>query len=388
MSKNNSTKARAVSRSSFLMTLRTFGVLIFFIFSFFYAAPGVQACSSFMLKKGGKIIYGHNLDSRRHKPGVVVVNKRGVKKQSKSWTELAYGKSVPNPHITWVSKYGSITFNKYRSFPDGGMNEAGLFIAEMSLVGTQFPKDDSKPLFFMMLWMQYALDNYDSVDQVVKSAHDLSIEGWSWHFFTADRKGNVAMIEFLEGKVVVHQGDRVPVPVLCNTAYSEELEGLKAYKGFGGDKPIDLSSKKQSGVVQVGRMIKDFDPNKHPVMDYGFKILSTLGWSGSQWSYVYDPVNLKVHFKTKDSPGIKTLDFKAFDFSCKTPVKMLDIHFGRSGAVEKDFRDYSLQYNRECARKNFVAGNYEPVFTSHGSTLEAAVQRFAQYPESTKCQSK
>ena len=196
-----------------------------------------------MLKSGINVIAGHNLDKGKHAHGTVFINKRGINKQGKSWTELAYNKSVPNPKIEWTSKYGSVTFNRFcRDFPDGGMNEAGLFIEEMSLAGTSWPVDDSKPKIFMCLWMQYALDNFESIEQVVQSAHDFSIEGWSWHFFTADSNGNAAVIEFLDEKVVIYKGDDLPIPVLANTKYEKELEMIKEYEGFGGTKEIDLES--------------------------------------------------------------------------------------------------------------------------------------------------
>jgi choloylglycine hydrolase len=362
--------------------------MIFFILSLLVFPSEGFGCSTFMLKKGKQLMFGHNLDSGHFTPGVVLINKRGVQKESRSWSELAYGKTVPNPHIKWVSKYGSITFNKYREFPDGGMNEAGLFIVEMSLAGTAFPKDESKPLFFMMLWMQYVLDNFESVDQVVRSAKDLTIEGWSWHFFSADRQGNSAAIEFLDGKVVVHKGAEMPVPVLVNTTYEKEIRRLKTYKGFGGETPVDLENKKQPAFVQGAWQLKAFKASQKALVDYGFETLKVLGWSGTQWSYLCDPANLKVYYKTKESPKIKTLDFKSFDWSCRSPAKMLNIHAPVSGAVETYFKDYSKEFNRACIRRTFVTGNFEPVFTSHGSTLEAAITRFAQYPESTVCTGK
>ena len=372
-------------RISFLICFIAFRILFF---AGETPEQKTHSCSTFMLKKGPKLVVGHNLDSGHHTPGVVVVNKRGVKKQGKSWTELAYGKTIPNPPLKWISKYGSITFSKYRDFPDGGMNEAGLFIAEMSLPGTVFPKDKSKPLLFMMLWMQYVLDNFKTVNQVIQSTHDLTVDGWNWHFFAADRKGNTAAIEFLDGRVVVHQGSMMPFPVLVNTKYELEIKRLKTYMGFGGDKQIDLNNKKQPVFVQGAWMVKNFSSSQKPIVDYGFKILSVLGWSGTQWSYICDLRALKVYYKTKVSPTIKVLDFQSFDWSCRTPVKMLDIHAKLSGSVEKNFRDYSLKYNREFIRSVFVEGNFEPVFTSHGSTLKDAITRFAAYPESTTCHMK
>lgn len=212
-----------------------------------------HSCSSFMLKKDSILITGHNLDKGKHAHGVVVVNKRGVQKQCKSWTELAYNQTVVNPKMEWVSKYGSVTFNRFcRDFPDGGMNEAGLFMVEMSLAGTSWPTDDSKPKIFMCLWIQYVLDNFKSIDQVVQSAHDLTIEGWSWHFFAADQDGNAVVIEFLDKKVVIFKGDELPIPVLANTAYAEELKLIKEYEGFGGTKKINLDNFDQLPIFTCG----------------------------------------------------------------------------------------------------------------------------------------
>ena len=92
----------------------------------------------------------------------------------------------------------------------------------------------------MMQWMQYLLDNHEHVDQDIRSASEIVLDGWAWHFFTADRQGNCASIEFLEGELVVHTGDDIPVTVLCNSRYAVEMERLKSYSGFGGKRSISL----------------------------------------------------------------------------------------------------------------------------------------------------
>lgn len=132
-------------------------------------------------------------------------------------------------------------------------------------------------------------------------------------------------------------------------------------------------------------MTEEFDPSKSPAIDYGFEILKTFSWSGTQWSYVYDLKNLKVYFKTKPSQEIKTLDFTALDFSCQTPTKMLDIHSFLSGPVEKYLFDYSTEYNMGSVKTTFLISNYEEVFIKFGSTLEQAVSNFGKYSDSTNC---
>ncbi|KPL07288.1 hypothetical protein AMJ86_04825 [bacterium SM23_57] len=90
----------------------------------------VSACSTFKLQKGDELIYGHNLNyGDIGVPGLIFINKRGIFKLGRTWSELTTKERLnPSSHC-WISRYGSITFNAIgRDFPDGGMNEAGLFI--------------------------------------------------------------------------------------------------------------------------------------------------------------------------------------------------------------------------------------------------------------------
>ena len=356
---------------------------------FFLVVQSGLSCSTFMLKQGNVLIVGHNLDERGHVPGVIVINKRGVFKQGMSWQEILSGKPAPNPPLRWISKYGSVTFNPFcRDFPDGGMNEAGLFIEEMTLRGTIFPEDKSKPLIFMMQWMQYVLDNFETIDQVIESAHDFTLDGWAWHFFTADSKGNAAVIEFLEGELKVFKENDLPVSALCNTQYETETEGLKKFQGFGGDRAIDLSNKRQPRFIQAAQMIKNYDSSESPAVEYGFDILKQLERGGTRWSFVCDLKNLKAYFRTNRAAKIKELDLNSFDLSCKTPVKMLDIHSRLSGNVEKNFQDYSLESNRDFI-KNAIAelgANFKNFLESKGSTLDQVIERIAGFSELTRCE--
>jgi penicillin V acylase-like amidase (Ntn superfamily) len=98
--------------------------------------------------------------------------------------------------------------------PDGGMNEAGLYVGEMTLTKapTVHPQNDL-PRFYPHLWIQYLLDNYATVEEAIESLKIVRVGGpMTWHFFIADREGKTAAIEFLESGVTVHQGDDMPIP--------------------------------------------------------------------------------------------------------------------------------------------------------------------------------
>jgi choloylglycine hydrolase len=350
------------------------------------AARDAAACSSFLLREGDTVIAGHNLDSGIRVPGTVYLNKAGVAKESRSWPELAYGSPGTHPVLRWVSRHSSITFNTFcRDFPDGGMNDAGLFVAEMSLAGTRFPADESRPLLFMMLRMQHALDSYESVDQVVASARELTLDGWNWHFFAADRSGAAAVIEFLDGEVVAVSGPELEIPLLVNSPYAEELERLRGFRGFGGETAVELGNQRQPAFVRGARLLGTPPRAGATVVERGFELLAELGDADTRWSYLCDLGARRVHVRTDQAPGIRTIDLAAFEPSCLEPPRMLDIHLEATGSVTERLAVCDSATNRGRVRATFIASDFEPVFTANGSSLEAAVARFGGYSEGTHC---
>jgi penicillin V acylase-like amidase (Ntn superfamily) len=332
------------------------------------ALPSVgsgSSCSTFMLRTDDAFFIGHNLDADRKVPGTIVINKRNVQKTGVSLRELMYEVELPNPAIAWTSRYGSVTFNAWgKEFIDGGINEAGLYIHEMFLLGTSFPEDDERPRMFMMQWMQYQLDNYASVEQVLSNLSTIVPDGWQWHFFVSDRDGNTAAIEFLDGDLTVYAGDSMPIPVLCNTAYSEELANLEGYAGFGGEKSVRLRDKGTERFVHAAHMIRNAPQTVDS--DYGFKILKNLERGLTQWSIVIDVNQGRVYFRTSEGRKIKYFDMARLDFSPDTPVKMLDVHADLKGDVLDYFVDYSPKRNRRAAKEGIeTTDSYEQGFSRH-----------------------
>ncbi len=365
-------------------------ILISFFCCFLQTGLG---CSTFLLKNGSVLLAAHNLDMPDHIPGAIVINKRNVMKTRSSWLELTTGEKDPSPNLTWTSKYASVTFNPLgRDYPDGGMNEAGLFIEEMTLTGTKFPEDPSKPRIFMMQWMQYVLDSFSTVDQVIKSASQVTIDGWAWHFFTADKEGNAAVLEFLNRELVVYKGENLPLSALCNTKYSQEIERLGTYEEFGGDTPVSLENKKDiPRFVHAAYMLKHFDPSKNRPVDYAFQTLKQLERGVTQWSFVCDLKNLRVYFRTAPAQRIRHFDLLSFDLSCSTPVKIIDIHADLEKDISEKFKDYTLDLNRKFVKLGIdtLFGSSPQaravVFKSQDTSLEKLGERIALYPERTKC---
>ena len=309
-----------------------------------------SSCSTFMLRTDEAFLIGHNLDSGRAVPGTIMVNKRGVEKTGVSLHELVLGFKPPNPAITWTSRYGSVTFNAWgKDFIDGGINEAGLYIHEMTLGETVFPEDEDRPRMFMMQWMQYQLDNYASVEEVLANLSNIVLDGWTWHFFVSDRGGNTAAVEFIDGEPYTYADESMPIPVLCNTAYPEELTNLEEYAGFGGKERVRLRDKNTARFVHAAEMIRSAPESVS--VDYGFKILKNLERGGTQWSIVIDVNQGRVYFRTTVGRKMKYFDMTRLDFSPDTPVKMLDINAEPRGDVIEHFVDYSPELNRQATKE-------------------------------------
>jgi penicillin V acylase-like amidase (Ntn superfamily) len=369
------------------------------LFSLLLSLPGqagtVQACSTFLLKRSDALLVGHNLDQPNipMQPGMVVVNKRGFEKEARTWLDLTSNEK-PGKRLRWVSKYGSITCNAMgREFPDGGMNEAGLALCEMTLPGTRFPKGDDIQQMFLVQWIQHLLDTCGSVDQAVANAENIALTGWqnAWHFFVADAAGRAAVIEFLDEKPVIYTGVSLPVPALCNSTYAEELKRLQAHKGFGGRKRVSKSDR-DPRFAFAAQMLKN-DNSSQPPVEYGFSILDRLSISCTQWSILYDIANQRVHFRTSAARDVRCLSFSACDFSGDTPAMAIDINADLKGDIEAEMQPCTAGMNR-----TFVSQDIERIsqmspwlvqmLTLRGITQEIFIDRLATYPETTRIQSK
>jgi choloylglycine hydrolase len=335
-----------------------------------------SACSTFKLQKGGELVYGHNLNQGDIGVlGLVFINRRGIFKLGRTWSELTTKERLHPSSHGWISRYGSVTFNVFgRDLPDGGMNEAGLYIWEMN-EEADYPKDDRLPKLNQMHWMQYILDNYSTVEEAIRCASEIEIDGWGWHFFVGDAEGRTAAIAFIDGQVVVHTGEDMPVPGLFNTPYDRELELLKYYRGFGGWYEPALDDHRVPRFVKAAVMIREYQPAQD-VVEYGFDMLDTLKvYDVPEWSILFDVRRRDVYFKTRINPERKSFSMDAIDFSNQSPVMMLNMDIEEGGDVLDQFRPYTNEEMRGFTEEFVVPILPEEFFTRGGITLDEYLQR-------------
>jgi|GEM_PF-305947 len=341
-----------------------------------------RACSTFKLQKGEGLVYGHNLNQGDiGVPGMIFINKRGTFKLGTTWSELATREqSRPSSH-SWVSRYGSVTFNAIgRDLADGGMNEVGLYIWEMNEDG-DYPRNDSLPRLYELNWMQYILDNYSTVDEAIRCAHEIEVEGPGKHFFVGDASGDCAAVAFIDSQVVVNRGHNMPVPGLFNTPYARELEVLKYYKGFGGLYEPDLGDLRVPRFVKTAVMVRDYDPAQN-IVDYGFAMLDSLKvYDVPEWSIIFDVRDRRVYFKTRVNPEIKTFSMNEVDFSNNGPVLILNMDVAEGGDVLDRFHPYSNEDMRHFIRTFLLPIIPEGMIAKGGITVDEYVERTATHTD-------
>lgn len=316
------------------------------VFTMFVIATEAKACTSFMLKTKQGLFFVHSLNQGNvpNVQGNIYINQRNVWKQGYSWENLIEMENEVTPNLIWRSKFGSVTFNPFgKELIDGGMNEAGLYIWEMNF-DTQYPDDPHKPKLFQCQWMQYVLDNFESTEEVIENASQMSIDGWGWHYFVADKSGNTAIIDFIDGKPVIYSGDSMPVPMCCNSSYPTAMKWLNQHQGFGGELPIEKRYQEIPRFIHGARLLKDYR-DEDPVA-YSFNMLEEMS-KNVRWSVVIDVNQMTVYFNTNLNKEIRHFTLSIADFEREDGLLMMDIDTPGPGDVRPQLSSYSRALDRK-----------------------------------------
>jgi penicillin V acylase-like amidase (Ntn superfamily) len=325
----------------------------------------VFACSAFLFKGDKYQIIGFN-ENWKHLPGMVVVNKRGIVKYNLSWADLVAVQPAA-PKMSWKTKYGSITFNAFGiDAPCYGMNESGLFLVELFLDKTYSPPDTSRPRMFWAQWIQYQLDNYATVEEVVQQLPEAPLIDW-WphfpgsHFFVTDASGSTAAIEFIEGKPVVSIAERMPLPILCNGPYQSELVALGRFKAFGGERPFDYATKSWDlRFARIAHRLNEYRSEMTPPLELAWKLLDEV-YAGT-WQLVADARNRILYFRSQASSNIKSINLADCDFSTDSPIHFIDLHINFNGDVAPQLATWTPEINQAYVLTGFPAGYEQEAF--------------------------
>ena len=328
-----------------------------------------DACTTFCLRDDGRILFGKNYDWNVGE-GLLVVNQRGMARTA----------DIPGDKpASWVSRYGSVTFNQYgRDFPSGGMNEAGLVIELMWMEGSRYPSPDQRPAVDVLQWIQYNLDSHATVAEVLAADQKVRIAGETpLHYLVADRKGQVATVEFLDGRLVAHTGKTLPVAALANSTYEESERFRQAAKARNAA-PQGPGSLER--FARAAERVTAFDGQKGDAVAYAFETLDQAAQGNyTQWSIVYEIDRARIHFRTRSHRPVRTLSLAGLDFACGKPVRVLSLDAKVQGDLARHLVPYTRQINEDLVRASASKTSFL------ASTPDAELERWAAYPEAAVC---
>jgi choloylglycine hydrolase len=334
------------------------------------ASAPARACTTFAFPAN---IVGKSYDFS-FGDGLAIVNKRHVAKRALLFDERANA-------AEWVSRYGSLTFNQFgRELPMGGMNEKGLVVEVMWLRASDYGDDsDPRPALNELQWIQYLLDTAATVKEALAQAAKVRVKRAyaPVHYMACDRSGACATFEYLRGALVTRAGKAAPVPVLTNDTYDESLAYLEKHVGFGGTRPVPAGPDSLERFARAASMAKGYRGAK-PV-EHAFAILqSVYGVGFSRWNIVYETTAGRVHYRNAGEKEVRSLDFAAIDFSCRTPGKVLDLLGTVTGSKSPGLIPDEPVFHRTAQRIGLKA---------IGLVLPGKVRRrFERYPETgTAC---
>jgi choloylglycine hydrolase len=278
-----------------------------------------------------------------------------------------------------------------REWPFEGINEAGLFISTMYGEGfeqDEYPEPDSRTPMGGLKLVQYQLDNYSTVKEVIESYQSIrpyrppenaATPQRAAHWLVSDSTGKSASIEFLKGKLVCHTGWTMPVKVLANSTYNQSIAYFWQQRFKNVFSPIPIPEELRLSLDRfalAADRVKRYRPwRSGPAVDYAFQILQDVEMSSiyhtAVWSAVYDSANKQIHFRSWNNDQIRSIDLSALDFSCTTPVKVLDVTADLSGDVTNSLVDYTKEIDLEMLKNS-------------GFSAEEIAYR-ASYPDTTVC---
>lgn len=323
-------------------------VLMSFILSLNTVSFTSEACSALILNKNKPSTVAVNLDWK-FREGTVVIHPRNTTRVSNVDSHIYHP-------VIWKSRYGSVLFHGGNRFEPGpsadGMNEKGLTASILMLKSSSYPTSEEGASLSTGDWVQYVLDNFQNVQEVLDDSANYQLVPTNYrgvalnvHLLVNDAEGKSAILEYLNGKLVVHTQDNMTSPVLTNTDYDSSIALLGDYKEGGGEKALPGGYDSNSRFVRAAFYLKrlpSFVANEEHIA-YAFNGLGDVAQApGSgiptQVSMVFDIPTKTTYFRSVNEAGVRVISLDKIKFNELEAPLMLNIYQHVSGDVLKYFR--------------------------------------------------
>ena len=253
--------------------------------------------------------------------------------------------------IKWTSKYGSVIATGYDISTTDGVNEAGLSANLLRLVESEYPPlTKGKPGLSIAAWAQYVLDNFSTVAEAVKALETepfnvvtAAVPGESrlatLHLSMSDASGDSAIIEYIDGKQVIHHNRAYQV-MTNSPAFADQLAMNAYWQSIGGTVMLPGTNRSADRFARASFYVNAVPQSQDPRLSlasvfsvirnvsvpYGITTPGEPNISSTRWRSVIDHKQGLYFFESAITPNTFWVDLKKLDFSKTTgTVKKLDL---------------------------------------------------------------
>jgi penicillin V acylase-like amidase (Ntn superfamily) len=300
------------------------------------------ACSRVFWNDNGQAnVVARTMDLYMSDEAELVISPRGLERDGGTGDDNA---------ATWTSQYGSAAVTAFGVAATDGLNEAGLAANLLYLTGSEYAeRDESFPGLSNVMIAQYVLDNFATVREALAALDTVQVVAtevvgrtWPLHLSLADAGGDSAVIEFIDGRMVVHHGRDVTV-MTNEPTYGEQIANLANYRPFGGDLSLPGDIDPLSRFVRAATYLETlpapenvreavagaYSIARNVAVPFGAQDSSASGaedtWS-TLWFTLADTTNLTYYFQSTRSPNLYWVDFDNVDFSEGAPLLKVDAY--------------------------------------------------------------
>lgn len=306
------------------------------------------ACSALVFNKNKPATVAVNLDWK-YREGTVVIHPRNTLMVSSVDSHRYHP-------LIWKSRYGSVVFHGGHRFKAGpaadGMNEKGLTASVLMLKSSSYSFNEELPTLNTSEWVQYVLDNFQNVQEVLDDSANYQLLPSDYrnvkmnlHMIVNDAEGQSAVLEYLDGKLIVHTQDNLTPPVVTNTDYDSAVSLLSEYHDFGGTKALPGGYDSNSRFVRAAHYLKRLPGfvAKEEHIAYAFNGLSDVAQApGSalptQLSMVFDIATKTIYFRSINEASVRVIPLDSINFDELNQPLALNTYQHFSGDVVAKFQ--------------------------------------------------
>jgi choloylglycine hydrolase len=307
--------------------------------------PAAHACTRCVyLGPNDTVLVARSMDWVEDPGSEVWVFPRGMKRTGAAGT----GSSE------WTSRYGSAVVSFYGIASVDGINEKGLVANTLYLVESDYGKPVAgRPNLSIACWTQYVLDSFATVNEAVAALEKEPFtviapilpngEPAVGHMAISDPTGDSAILEYVNGNLVIHHGRQFQVMTnsptfdqqLALDTYWKEIGGLTMLPGTNraADRfaraafyvtNLPQTDAPQRAVAQIFSVIRGVS------VPLGFTVPDKPNIASTIWRTVYDQKNRVMYFDSATSPTVFWLPLESLALEAGAPVMRLALKSGET----------------------------------------------------------